>query len=120
MIYTCKVHDVKKDPSLASGTRVLVDRMWPRGVAKDDLAYDEWFKDVAPSSELRKWFNHDADRFKEFGQRYRAELDDSDAEELGRLIDLAKDGDLSLLFAAHDREINHAVVLKEWLDEHLN
>ena len=116
MFKTAKVHDVVKDEDTIDGTGVLVDRMWPRGVAKSDLAYDEWFKDVAPSPELRKWWNHDEDSFDEFARRYKAELDDNDSDELTQLLALS---DATLLFAAASREINHAVVLKEWLEEHL-
>ena len=116
MFKTAKVHDVVKGEDTIEGTGVLVDRMWPRGVAKSDLAYDEWFKDVAPSPELRKWWNHDEDSLDEFARRYKAELDDNDSDELTQLLALS---DATLLFAAASREINHAVVLKEWLEEHL-
>ena len=116
MFKTAKVHDVVKGEDTIQGAGVLVDRMWPRGVAKSDLAYDEWFKDVAPSPELRKWWNHAVDHFEEFARRYKTELDDNDSEELTQLLALA---DATLLFAAADRKVNHAVVLKEWLEEHL-
>ena len=119
MLKTVKVHDAVKGEDSISGTGVLVDRLWPRGIAKADLDYDEWFKDVAPGPELRKWWSHDADSFEEFSRRYRAELDDRESEELTQLLSLAKEGDLTLLFGAADRKINHAVVLKEWLEEHL-
>ncbi|MDK8483604.1 DUF488 family protein [Corynebacterium sp. MSK105] len=116
MFKTAKVHDVVKGEDTIHGTGVLVDRMWPRGVAKSDLDYEEWFKDVAPSPELRTWWNHDEDRFDEFARRYKAELDDNDSDELAQLRALA---DATLLFAATNRTVNHAVVLKEWLEEHL-
>lgn len=119
MLKTVKVHDAVKGEDSISGTGVLVDRLWPRGIAKADLDYDEWFKDVAPSPELRKWWSHDEDSFEEFSRRYRAELDERESEELTQLLSLAKEGDLTLLFGAADREVNHAVVLKDWLEEHL-
>nr|WP_240482824.1 DUF488 family protein [Corynebacterium massiliense] len=118
---TAKVHDVVKDPGLLpdGSTAVLVDRMWPRGVAKDDVPYDEWFKDVAPSPELRKWWNHRAEDFDEFAERYRNELSSNDSEELERLTELVESssgsGPVVLLFAAKDREVNHATVLAQWL-----
>ncbi|WP_175974708.1 DUF488 domain-containing protein [Corynebacterium sp. Marseille-Q2823] len=117
MIYTAKVHDVIHGDEELRGEAVLVDKLWPRGVAKERLSYDHWFKDVAPSAELRKWWGHDADAFEEFARRYRAELDENDSEELARLHQLAEDGDVTLLFAAKDREVNHATVLKAWLEE---
>lgn len=111
-----KVHDLLHDDTGSRGTTVLVDRLWPRGVKKEDLPHDEWLKDVAPSPDLRTWFDHDADRFGEFSRRYRQELDEGndDVEKLERLAD---NGDVTLLYAAKDREINHAVVLADWLEE---
>ena len=116
MFKTAKVHDVVKGEDTIEGTGVLVDRMWPRGVAKSDVDYEKWFKEVAPSPELRKWWNHDQDHFDEFARRYKTDLDDNDSEELTQLLARA---DATLLFAAANRKVNHAVVLKEWLDEHL-
>ena len=124
-VQTAKVHDVVKDPGLLpdGSTAVLVDRMWPRGVAKDDVPYDEWFKDVAPSPELRKWWNHRAEDFDEFAERYRNELSSNDSEELERLTELVESssgsGPVVLLFAAKDREVNHATVLAQWLGAEL-
>lgn len=117
MIYTAKVHDVIRGEEQPGGVAVLVDKLWPRGVAKERLPYDHWFKDVAPSPGLRKWWGHDVDAFEEFARRYRAELDANDSEELEQLRHLAELGDVTLLFAAKDREVNHATVLKAWLEE---
>ena len=117
MIYTAKVHDVIREDEQPRGAAVLVDKLWPRGVAKERLSYDHWFKDVAPSPGLRKWWGHEADTFEEFARRYRAELDENDGEELEQLRQLAAAGDVTLLFAAKDREVNHATVLKAWLEE---
>ncbi|WP_018296889.1 DUF488 domain-containing protein [Corynebacterium lubricantis] len=119
MIYAVKVHDMLAGRTEAPGTHVLVDRLWPRGIAKKDLDAT-WLKDVAPSPELRKWFNHDASLFDEFSTRYLSELDENSAsgnEDLASLQKLVDDGDVSLLYAAKDHEINHAVVLKEWLEK---
>lgn len=96
------------------GYRILVDRLWPRGISKEKAKIDLWLKSVAPSSDLRKWFGHVPERFPEFTKRYKAELAES-----GALDDLCKvlseHPDATLLFAAHDEEHNNAVVLKELL-----
>jgi uncharacterized protein YeaO (DUF488 family) len=103
------------DPSTADdGRRVLVDRLWPRGLSKDDAHLDEWLKEIAPSDELRKWFGHDPARWEEFRRRYREELK-VHGDLLGRLRGEAKKGTVTLLFAAKDEEHNNAVVLKEVL-----
>jgi uncharacterized protein YeaO (DUF488 family) len=94
--------------------RFLVDRMWPRGVTKASLVIDGWLRDVAPSTELRRWFGHDPARWEEFRQRYRAELDANPAA-WQPLVDAAKHGPVTLLFGARDREHNQAVVLREYL-----
>lgn len=114
-VYSVKVHDLLNGEDTARGTKVLVDRVWPRGISKEDLGHDEWLKDAAPSPDLRKWFDHDAEKFEEFAQRYREEFDEGN-DDVEKLEKLADDGDVTLLFAAHDREINHAVVLKAWLE----
>ena len=99
------------------GYRVLVDRLWPRGVKKQDLAHDEWMKKVAPSGALRRWFGHDPDRFETFAERYRQELEGN--EEFERLVEIAADRPVTLLYAAKDRDHNHAVVLADTLEKHL-
>src|SRR5262245_6372310 len=97
------------------GFRVLVDRLWPRGLAKATAGIDLWFKDAAPSPDLRRWFNHDPDRWQEFQRRYRAELADNGAA-LATLSDLAREHrKLTLLYAARDTKHNHAVVLQDML-----
>lgn len=101
-------------PSPEDGTRVLVDRLWPRGLRKADAAIDCWLKEIAPGSELRRWFGHDPSRWKEFRRRYRAELS-SRPELLDRLRALAAQGTLTLVYAAHDEEHNHAIVLRDML-----
>ena len=116
MIKTVKVHDLIHGRDAVAGKAILVDRLWPRGIAKRKLVLDGWFKDVAPSPELRKWFGHEEERFSEFRRRYLAELDANDSPQLQELQRLAG-GEVTLLFAAKDRRINHAVVLKEWLED---
>jgi uncharacterized protein YeaO (DUF488 family) len=96
------------------GIRILVDRLWPRGLRKADAAVDHWMKDIAPSTALRKWFGHDPDRWPEFQHRYIEELRQH-ASDLDRIRELAAGQTVTLLFAAHDEEHNDAVVLREVL-----
>ena len=100
----------------SDGYRILVDRLWPRGISKEKAQIDLWLKSVAPSNELRKWFGHDPEKFPEFEQRYRAELAESGALDELRAV-LREHPDATLLFAAHDEEHNNAVVLKKLLAE---
>ena len=93
------------------GTRVLVDRLWPRGVRKDDAAVDLWLKELAPSTELRKWFGHDPVRWQEFRERYAAEVRQH-PELVDQLRDLARKGPVTLVYSAHDEAHNDAVVLR--------
>jgi uncharacterized protein YeaO (DUF488 family) len=103
---------VYEEPAPGDGTRVLVDRIWPRGLTKAKATLDEWCKTVAPSDELRKWYSHDPDRFEEFGRRYRLELKDPRrAEALAHLRGLARDRPLTLLTATRQPEISEAAVL---------
>lgn len=104
------------EPAEASdGTRILIDRLWPRGVSKDKAALDDWMKDIAPSTELRQWFGHDPARWEEFQRRYGTELQQH-AGELDRLRALARKQVLTLVYSAHDEEHNDAVVLKAVLE----
>ncbi|MET3792301.1 DUF488 domain-containing protein [Aquamicrobium terrae] len=98
------------------GQRVLVDRLWPRGVKKEDARLDLWLKDIAPSDDLRNWFGHDPERWTEFQKRYRAELKDKD-EAVAELRGLMAKGKVTLLFAAHDEQHNNAVALAAYLGE---
>lgn len=101
----------------ADGARVLVDRLWPRGLAKSRAELDEWCKQVAPSTALRTWYGHVPERFAEFARRYRAELDDPErAEALQHLRELARQGPVTLLTATRSVEISAAAVLAELLD----
>jgi uncharacterized protein YeaO (DUF488 family) len=98
------------------GTRVLVDRLWPRGLSKERAHVDVWLKEIAPSNELRRWFDHDPDKFADFRRRYEAELaSESGKEALAKLRGLMERGPISLVFAAHDVEHNNAVVLCDLL-----
>lgn len=104
------------------GERILVDRLWPRGVSKARAALDLWDKDAAPSTELRKWFGHEPERFAAFSARYDDELNASQgAKDLAALCKktLAEGKNVTLLYAAHDPACNHALVLKAWLDRDL-
>ncbi|NLS07829.1 DUF488 domain-containing protein [Rhizobium sp. P32RR-XVIII] len=104
-------------PTNADGMRVLVDRLWPRGVRKIDAAIDYWAKELAPSTELRKWFGHDPARWAEFRCRYSAEIK-AHREEFEQLRDLALKGPVTLVYGAHDEMHNDAVVLREILLAH--
>jgi len=106
-------------PGRNDGTRVLVDRVWPRGVGKEALGVDLWLRDVAPSTELRKWFGHDPEKWDEFKRRYFRELERS-PEGLDELLDLARKGRVTLVFGAKDTQHNNAVALKEFIERRLN
>ncbi|ELZ00260.1 DUF488 domain-containing protein [Natrialba aegyptia] len=114
-ITTKRIYD---DPD-NDGARVLVDRLWPRGVSKEEAQLDAWIKEVAPSDELRTWYDHDPDRWTEFKERYVSELKEKD-DAVGRVLDVAKDDQLTLLYAATDRERNNAVVLREYLESQID
>jgi uncharacterized protein YeaO (DUF488 family) len=111
-----RVRRVYDAPSPDDGARVLVDRIWPRGLRKDAARLDQWAKDVAPSTELRKWYGHDPAKFPEFRQRYLNELSGSaQRKELGQLRTLTAAGPVSLLTATRDVKISQAAVLAEIL-----
>jgi uncharacterized protein YeaO (DUF488 family) len=98
------------------GARVLVDRLWPRGLSKDRAAIDHWAKEAAPSNDLRRWFDHDPARWEEFQSRYREELQSPEAqEEIAALRALARKSRVTLLYAARDEERNNAVALRDYL-----
>lgn len=101
------------------GRRFLVERLWPRGVTKSALRLDTWMKDIAPSPELRKWFNHDPRKWKEFQTRYRAELK-RNSEALEPLLQTAREGTLTLVYAARDSDRNSARVLRDYLEKKLS
>jgi uncharacterized protein YeaO (DUF488 family) len=105
-------------PARSDGYRVLVDRIWPRGVTKEDLGVDAWLKDLAPSTGLRKWFGHDPKKWDEFKTRYARELEQH-GEALAQLAERARAGRVTLVFGAKDTEHNNAVALKEQLERRL-
>lgn len=111
-----RIKRVYDDAEPGDGYRVLIDRLWPRGVARERARLDEWARELAPSDELRRWFGHDPARFDEFRNRYRAELADQ-GERLDELRARARRGALTIVFGARDREHNDAVVLAELLRE---
>jgi uncharacterized protein YeaO (DUF488 family) len=109
-----RVRRVYEQPGPRDGMRVLVDRIWPRGLSREKAALDEWCRTVAPSDGLRRWYGHDPDRFDEFARRYRAELRQPEASAaLAHLQELAVRGSLTLLTATRDPEISQAAVLAE-------
>ncbi|HLZ33300.1 MAG TPA: DUF488 family protein [Nitrospira sp.] len=113
-----RIKRVYSEPSLRDGIRILVDRVWPRGLTKKRARIDAWRKELAPSTSLRKWFGHDPSRWIGFRKRYRTELTDSgQAAALKALATLSRHRTITLLYGAADEEHNQAVVLKELLDE---
>jgi uncharacterized protein YeaO (DUF488 family) len=104
-------------PAKSDGRRVLVDRIWPRGLTKREARIDEWLKEIAPSTKLRKWFAHDPARWKEFKKRYAAELDEQ-RDQVEHLARAAKQRTVTLLFGAKDTEHNNAVALKDYIARH--
>lgn len=112
-----RIRRVYDPPERGDGARVLVDRLWPRGLSKDRAGLAAWLKDIAPSAELRAWFGHDPERFAEFSRRYRAELAGNGAA-VDELRSLIAKGPVTLLYGAHDEAHNNAVVLADWLAGH--
>lgn len=114
---TLGIKRIYAPPDRGDGVRILVDRLWPRGVSRSAASIDRWLKEIAPSPALRKWFNHDPARFSEFRDRYRGELD-GNPEPAAEIADLVKDHDVTLVYAARSESINHARVLAEYLGQH--
>jgi uncharacterized protein YeaO (DUF488 family) len=112
MITIKRVYD---SPSKEDGKRILVDRLWPRGIRKDKALIDEWLKDIAPSNELRKWFSHDPSKWNEFKKRYRKELE-SKFSLLEQIKKEVKTKNVTFVFSARDTRYNNAVALKEILE----
>lgn len=108
-----KIKRVYEKPSASDGKRILIDRLWPRGLSKAEAQVDLWLKEIAPSGELRKWFGHEPEKWDEFRKRYRAELDKN--KDAVSQLKSAATGKTTLLYAAKDTEHNNAVVLKEYL-----
>jgi uncharacterized protein YeaO (DUF488 family) len=110
------IRRVYEEPSLNDGTRILIDRLWPRGLTKEKARVDLWLKDIAPSADLRQWFSHDPAKWKEFERRYRAELDANQAV-VTQLRTALQHGPVTLIYSAKDTQHNDAVVLKAYLEE---
>lgn len=109
-----KIKRAYEQPDDGDGTRILVDRLWPRGVSKEKAHIDLWLRELGPSTELRKWFGHDPERWAEFRTKYRSELNNK-AELIAQIKEAARHGPVTLIYSAHDEEHNDAVVLQELL-----
>jgi len=109
-----KLKRAYESPAAGDGTRILIDRLWPRGISKKKAALDQWMKDIAPSAELRKWFGHDPARWEEFRRRYAEEVHHNSVL-LDQLRSFARHGPVTLVYAAHDEVHNDAVVLRDLL-----
>jgi uncharacterized protein YeaO (DUF488 family) len=112
---TIRVKRIYEEPEAQDGMRVLVDRLWPRGLKKEDAALDAWIKDIAPSNELRKWYQHEKAKWPEFKKRYFKELG-AQAESVGRLKQMLVSGKVTLLYSSKEEKLNNAVALKEFLE----
>jgi uncharacterized protein YeaO (DUF488 family) len=111
-----KLKRVYKKPSNEDGFRILVERLWPRGLTKDRAGVDLWLKEVAPSPELRKWYSHDPAKWEEFRRRYEKELENK-KNEIDLLLDMCREGTVTLVYAAQDEEHNSALLLKQHLEQ---
>lgn len=107
---------VYEKPNISDGKRVLIDRLWPRGLTKERAKIDLWLKDIAPTTTLRKWFGHDPSRWNEFKKGYHEELKKNN-EVVSKLIKILKSGKVTLIYGAKDEKHNDAVVLKEYLEK---
>jgi len=107
-----KLNRAYESPAAADGTRVLIDRLWPRGISKKKAALDQWMRDIAPSNQLRKWFGHDPARWNEFRRRYAAEVH-KNPHLLEQLRSVARDGPITLVYSARDEAHNDAIVLRD-------
>lgn len=115
---TIKIKRAYEPAEKSDGFRILVDRLWPRGIPKEEAHLGAWLKEIAPSNQLRKWFNHDTDRWEEFREKYSTELQLSQAKE-ELLEQVKKHTTITLIYAAKDEQHNQAVVLKEYLEHKL-
>lgn len=120
MAYSISIKRAYEAPSPKDGYRILVDRLWPRGLSRDRAAIDEWMKEIAPSHELRRWFAHDPEKWAEFQEEYEAELNtDTRGALINGIREKVKSQDVTLLFSAKNNAQNNAVVLKHVLDTKL-
>jgi uncharacterized protein YeaO (DUF488 family) len=114
MIKIKRIYDI---PSKSDGFRILVDRLWPRGLSKEKAKVDLWLKEIAPSNELRKWYAHDPKKWTEFRKKYYKDLD-MKKELVNQIIQKTKEGDVTLLYSSKEEKINNAVALKEYMMKH--
>jgi len=114
-----KIKRIYDHPSKDDGKRILIDRLWPRGLKKEDAQIDEWIKDIAPSNQLRKWFNHDPKKWDEFKSRFFTELR-GNREMVEGIINAARKGTVTLLFGSKEERFNNAVALKEYIDARMH
>ncbi len=114
MIKIKRIYDV---PTKDDGSRILVDRLWPRGLSKEKANVDLWLKEIAPSNELRKWYSHDPKKWTEFRKKYFKDLD-TKRELVNQIVQKMKEGDVSLLYSSKEEKLNNAVALKEYVIEH--
>ncbi|TFH49800.1 MAG: DUF488 domain-containing protein [Lysobacterales bacterium] len=112
-IHTKRIYDA---PQPGDGQRILIDRLWPRGRSKSDAKVDLWMKDIAPSTDLRRWYGHDPEKWPEFKKRYFAELD-ANAGGVSALMSLVETGKITLLFGSREERLNNAAALKEYLEK---
>lgn len=117
-----KCKRIYETPAETDGFRILVDKLWPRGMKKENAEIDLWAKEITPSNELRKWFSHIPEKYEEFKKRYRQELSENPASRKFKdlCIEKLNDNNVTLLYAAKSEKYNHAVVLKDWLEEHMD
>ena len=116
MIRIKRIYD---EPSRGDGKRILIDRLWPRGIKKEEAHLDDWLKEVAPSNELRKWFNHDPDKWVEFKKRFFTELQGRQ-DLVDGIISSARKGTVTLLFGSKEERFNNAIALMEYLDSRMH
>lgn len=114
--FPIKIKRVYEIPSAEDGVRILVDRLWPRGITKERAAIDYWYKDITPSDKLRKWFGHKEENFNEFSELYREELKNQ-KDLLNKIRGFSYKSPVALIYAAKDPQINHAIILKKVLEE---
>jgi uncharacterized protein YeaO (DUF488 family) len=119
LVIMIKIKRTYDKPETEDGFRILVDRIWPRGLKKTDVQMDLWQKDIAPSSPLRKWFKHDESKWNEFKNRYYQELKNK-KDSIGLLLDKTQKGTITLLYSSKEDKYNNAIALKEYLEAKLN
>ncbi|HEU23931.1 MAG: hypothetical protein C0176_08795 [Mesoaciditoga sp.] len=111
-----KLKRVYDEPEMDDGKRFLVERLWPRGIKRESIKIDGWLKEIAPSTELRRWFNHEPQKWEEFKRKYTAEIEEKKTY-LYPILEAINDGNVTLLYSARDREHNGAVVLAEYIQK---